>query len=394
MSDDKTPTDDHPAEPADHESNRGGDSSRTPVPPAVALGFVIIALLGVLIVMGIKGGLLGGSSASNNADMVKLKAEVDARRNELNRQRAMMGLAPLAGTSEPIEDIARRLKSDAETLVALAGRFQEMLAEKDSELSAKSGEVLRSEQLRQSLTSENQRLNTELSRALVGGSDADRLRSDFANMKSQRDALAAELTATIEKMKTMSAGVSEDEFADLKRRYEETLRAKEFFAARVQELEGDLSKEKLFASNENELLPAAVELFRSLRDLEGLPDSEISKAYSSLGAKLGANVLQTLNFVTGSSDLPAPDQETIRNLVADIPDGDLVLVIGYASETGNVESNRKLSSARATAGAELFSSVKRPEQKVQAVYLGQTDRFSSRIPERNQIVEVWRIRKK
>ena len=64
------------------------------MPPAVALGFVIIALLGVLIVMGIKGGLLGGGSSSNS-DMVKLKAEVDARRNELNRQRVSMGLAPL-----------------------------------------------------------------------------------------------------------------------------------------------------------------------------------------------------------------------------------------------------------------------------------------------------------
>jgi len=71
-----------------------------------------------------------------------------------------------------------------------------------------------------------------------------------------------------------------------------------------------------------------------------------------------------------------------------------VLIIGYASETGNVDANRTLSSDRATAGAELFSSVKRPAQKVQAVYLGQTDRFSSRIPERNQIVEIWRIRKK
>ncbi len=381
-------------ESADHESNAVEESSKSPVPPAVALGFVIIALLGVVIVMGIKGGLLGGASSSNNADMIKLKAEVDARRNELNRQRAMMGLAPLAGTSEPIEDIAKRLKSDADTLVALAGRFQEMLAEKDSELSAKNAEILRSEQLRQSLTAENQRLNTELSRALIGGSDADRLRSDLANMKSQRDALAAELSSTMEKMKTMSAGVSEDEYADLKRRYEEALRAKEFFEARVRELEGDLSNAKLFARNENELLPAAVELFRNLRELEGMPDSDISKAYSSLGAKLGANVMQTLNFVTGSSELSPADQDILRNIAAEIPDGDLLLVIGYASETGNLDSNQKLSSARATAAAELYAAVKRPDQLVQAVYLGQTDRFSSRIPERNQLVEVWRIRKK
>jgi hypothetical protein len=30
-------------------------------------------------------------------------------------------------------------------------------------------------------------------------------------------------------------------------------------------------------------------------------------------------------------------------------------------------------------------------QVVQAVFLGQTKRFSSRIPERNQVCEVWQI---
>jgi outer membrane protein OmpA-like peptidoglycan-associated protein len=84
----------------------------------------------------------------------------------------------------------------------------------------------------------------------------------------------------------------------------------------------------------------------------------------------------------------------VRGLVNELPDGDLLLVIGYASETGNEDKNRKLSSDRATAVAELYSSLKRPTQLVQAVYLGQTDRFSSRIPERNQLCEIWRIRKK
>jgi hypothetical protein len=38
--------------------------------------------------------------------------------------------------------------------------------------------------------------------------------------------------------------------------------------------------------------------------------------------------------------------------------------------------------------------MKRPGQKVQAVYLGQTDRFSRKIHEENQICEVWIIRRK
>ena len=362
--------------------------SKSSLPPAVALAFVIIALLGVLIVMVLKNSSL--RSPSSEADVVALQAEANALRSEYNRERIAMGLRPLEGDSEPIEEVASRVKKDADTLVALATSYQRMLAEKDSELTARNAEILRLERLRQSLSAEITRVQGELQRALVSGSDNELLRRDLADLKAQRDALAAELNEARQK----NSGVSAEDHADLKRQLEETQRAKEFFEARVRELEGDLSKAKLFASSENELLPAAVELFRSLRQLENQPDSEISSAYSSLAVKLGANVLKTLNFATGSSTLVTADDEALRNLVAEIPDGDLILAIGYASETGNVDSNRTLSSDRATAAAQLISSVKRPEQLTQAIYLGQTDRFSSRIPERNQLVEIWHIRKK
>ena len=45
----------------------------------------------------------------------------------------------------------------------------------------------------------------------------------------------------------------------------------------------------------------------------------------------------------------------------------------------------------ATAVAEALNSVKHPGQQVQAVYLGQTDRFGSRTPESNQLCEIWQI---
>jgi outer membrane protein OmpA-like peptidoglycan-associated protein len=393
MSDDKLRAEEHDdAESLRENSENINDAKKSNVPPAIALAFVIIALLGVLIVMVLKNGSLGSSSTSG--ELGSLQAEVDARRAELNRQRVAMGLSPIDSNAEPIGDIANRLKKDADSLVALASRYQEMIAEKDKELTAKSSDYLTSEKLRQSLYAENSRLQSDLNRALIGGSDAERLRADLVDLKAQRDALAGELAALREKMKTMSAGVSSDDYAELQRRYEEASRARDFFEARVKELQGDLTKAKLFASSENELLPAAVELFRSLRLLEGKPDSEISQSYSSLGARLGANVLKTLNFATGSSTLTPLDQEAIGSMISEIPDGDLVLAIGYASETGNVDSNRTLSSDRATAAAKLITSIKRPGQLTQAVYLGQTDRFSSRIPERNQLVELWHIRKK
>ncbi|MDP3849039.1 MAG: OmpA family protein [Luteolibacter sp.] len=383
--------------PIDEPKPLSGDEETTTIskpamPPAIALAFVIIALLGVLIVIGLRGGISG--SGVDSADLTELQAEANALRSQLNRERIALGLRPLEGNSESVEDIAARLKKDADTMVALAGRFQTMLAEKDAELSAANAENLRLEQLRQTLTAECSRLQSELQRALVSGSDVESLRRDLATVKSQRDALSAELATLRQELAAKGKGVSEDEFAVLERRLEEALRAKGFFEARVAELEGELSKAKLFASSENELLPAAVELVRSIRKLEGKPDAEISSAYSSLGASLGASVLHTLNFATGSSELNPADQDIIRNLISEIPDGDLVLAIGYASETGNVDANRVLSSDRATAAAQLYSSLKRPAQLVQAVYLGQTDRFSSRIPERNQLVEIWRIRKK
>ena len=384
MPDEKSPNQEQ--EPVETEARISG--SKPSLPPAVALAFVIIALLGVLIVMVLKNG--SWRSTPSDADVSALQAEANALRSEYNRERVAMGLRPVEGDSEAIEEVAGRVKKDADTLVALATSYQRMLAEKDSELTARNAEILRFERLRQSLSAEITRLQGELQRSMVNGSDNDLIRCDLADLKAQRDALAAELNEARQK----NSGVSAEDYADLKRQLEETQRAKEFFEARVQELEGDLSKAKLFASSENELLPAAVELFRSLRKLENLPDSEISSAYSSLAVALGADVLKTLNFATGSSALAAADDEAVRNLVAEIPDGDLLLAIGYASETGSVDSNRTLSSDRATAAAQLISSVKRPGQLTQAVYLGQTDRFSSRIPERNQLVEIWHIRGK
>ena len=391
MSDEKLPEGNH-NEAGSEDALAAGTTSKPSLPPAVALAFVIIALLGVLIVMVLKSGTF--SSGSDDGRLSSLQADVDARRAELNRQRIAIGLSPIEGASEPIGDIAARLKKDADSLVALAERFQQMIEEKDRLLSASNLQLLDSEKIRQSLYSENNRLQSELNRALIGGADTDRLRRDLVELKAQRDALADELAAVRQKMLSMSAGASAEDYADLKRRYDETLRAKEFFEAQVNELKGSFSQAKLFASSESELLPAAVELFRNLRLLEGQPDSEIASAYSSLAVKLGADVKKTLSFATGSSVLTPADEEAIRSLVTDIPDGDLIMAIGYASETGNVDANQILSSDRATAAAQLISSIKRPGQLTQAVYLGQTDRFSSRIPERNQLVEIWHIRKK
>ncbi len=381
-------------ESPDHESAQTGPPSGAPIPPMVVLGFVIIALLGGLVAIALRGGF--GHATSDPAEVAKLKAETNALQNQLNRKRLEFGLRPLEGGSESIEDVASRLKKEADTMVVMAGSLEKLLTESEATNRATESKLLQSETSRQNLAADSVRMQEEIRRALVVSSEADLIRRELATAKSRNDALMSELDQTRKELAALGEGASKADLAGLQRRLDEALRAKDFFEAKVNELQNELSttKSKLFAASENELLPAAVELIRSLRKLENLPDSDITQAYSKFGVELGAEVLRKLEFPTGSSKLNPADEGAIKNLVADIPDGDLVLAIGYASETGNVDGNRTLSSDRATAAAQLYSSVKRPGQPVQAFYLGQTDRFSSRVPERNQLVEIWRIRKK
>ncbi|MBG7606601.1 MAG: OmpA family protein [Verrucomicrobia bacterium] len=365
--------------------------------PVVFLLFMIFAMVVVLVVVSTKRSN-GGSNTETEVDdpaIASLKADIKAGEMELNRQRMAMGLPPLENGAEPIGEIADRLKTDADTLVALAGRFQQMLGEKDAEITARSAELLRSEQIRQDLISENTRLNSEYQRALITGSETQSLNQLLADSQATRDALSDELTKVRQQLVEMSGAVSGDEFSDLQRRFNETLRSKEFFENRVKELEAELGQMRIFAKSEDELLPAAVELFRRLRKLEGQKGSDLNAEYSKLGVELGANVLHTLDFQTGSSELSEADMAQILQIAQDgVPDGDLTLIVGYASKTGDPTKNQKLSSDRATTAAEHFARTKRAGQRVQAVYLGQTNRFSSARPERNQICEVWRIRAK
>lgn len=366
----------------------------TTIPPYVGIGLFIAALLVILLVINLRNRRGAALEKPHDPTVTALSAEVEATRSELNRKRMEMGLRPIENGGESIDDVAKRLEKDAGTIVGLVHSFQRMLAEKDLELDGKGEELLRSEQIRKSLAAESARLQGELQKERLNGADGDMAKRDLAKANDQLDRLAAKLAASEKDLKAADGSRSKDDYADLQRRYEEAKRSSDFFENRVKELESELARLRIFAKSESELLPAAVELFRTLRNLEGKKDSDNMTAYSDIGVKLGARVLKTLDFPTGSSNMTDADQAEVPSLVQQAEDGDLILVVGYASTTGNVESNRVLSSDRATAVAQAISAVKRPGQMVQAVYIGQTNRFSSAAPERNQICEVWHIKKK
>ncbi|MEI6675955.1 MAG: OmpA family protein [Verrucomicrobiota bacterium] len=356
-------------------------ANKLTVTPTQAMILVIVALLVVLIVMKLK-------TPTESQKLAPLRAEIE----ELKRHSGSIGL-PTAGGGEQLEDIAERMKKDADSMVLLAGRYKQLIDDGNAELLKKNADLLRSEQYRQVMSNDYDRVKNELQQAKSGGYDADSLRREVADLKVRRESQAAELAGLKQRLAAAGEQAPKADLDNMQRRLEEITRTKEFFESRAKELESELGKARLFARSENELLPAAVKLFQTLRQLENQSESDFKKAYAQIGTDLSANVLKTLAFPTKSARMDAAEEEPLRQILTNVPDGDMVLVIGYASETGNVDGNRTLSSDRATAVAELLTSVKRPGQQVQAVYLGQTNRFSSRTPERNQLCEIWQIRK-
>jgi len=382
MPETKSPlTDQDEANHATHETHAAAPASKMVVSPVMAMVIVAVALLVVLIAMKLKTPVV-------DPNLVSMRAQVE----ELKRQIGSQGL-PTLGGGEQIEEVAERMKKDADGVVLLAGRYKQLLDETNASLVKKSADLLRSEQYLQMVTTNYERAKADLQQARDGGLAADSLRREVEKLKAQREAQAAELATLKQQLGAVGEQASKADLDALQRRFEETLRAKEFFESRAKELEGELGKARLFARSENELLPAAVKLFQTLRKLENQSKADIKKAYAQVEADLNANVVQTLTFPTGSAKMAVADEDPVKHLVDNVPDGDLLLVIGYASETGSVDGNRTLSSDRATAVAEVLNSVKHPGQQVQAVYLGQTDRFSSRNPESNQLCEIWQIHK-
>lgn len=371
------PRDTHP--PESNEETSPAAAPRTTSPLVLALGFTLFALLGVLIAST----LLPSSKepSLDSPSLQALRADIESQRAALNRERVTLGLEPIGGPvgEESADAIAARLKTDAASLASLAGGLEDLLARKDLQLDQARAESVAALKEQQRLRTLVATATDDLQRALVDASLATTLKADLDRANQALAARQLELDKLRSQPDELSAKLAASENARL------TLESE------IASLRNQLARANLFAGTESEIIKEAIALFRALRELEGRSDSEISTAYSQFGARLNANVLQTCDFPTGSADVRPELLENLRRLPLDAPDNSLLFVVGYASETGNVDQNRSLSSQRATAVAEILTAATSPGQQVQAAYVGQTDRFSSRIPERNQIVEVWQV---
>lgn len=210
--------------------------------PVTMMAVVAIALLAVLLIVLFRsaGGPETGSSDSTDPELLKLRAEVEASRGEVNRQLIELGRPPRDGGSESVDEIAGRLKKDSDALIAITKRFQEMLVEQDSAEGTTRSELLRIEQSRQSLIEEVSRLRQELELAKRSGDDQDLMLRQIDALRSERDALTSSLAEARSKLQGMGKTPDAAEVEALQRRLTETLSAKKFFEDRVTELEQKL----------------------------------------------------------------------------------------------------------------------------------------------------------
>jgi DNA repair exonuclease SbcCD ATPase subunit len=262
-----TPADEHQSPSAEDHVHTSAfvtnNTERKALTLVALLLFAVALLLGVLIAIVLRPKPANTLSSSDPA-IAALKADLEARRNELNHQRVALGLPPLGGStnSETIEDVASRIKKDITTLTEISGRFQQLLAESDAMATEKGKALVLSEKTRQALLHENSRLMTEREKALSASSSADlqRVQLEQANK---------ELATLRERLASTENRPTEASFETNKRQLEEANRAKSFFETRAKELEA-----KLADANPDDMAKLRVEVLRLQAELNKARASE------------------------------------------------------------------------------------------------------------------------
>ena len=106
----------------------------------------------------------------------------------------------------------------------------------------------------------------------------------------------------------------------------------------------------------------------------------------------GARPATSVQFGVGSDVVSAAKRNELRAIAEGVDEGTRFLVVGYASTDGSAASNAALSNKRAESVARELAAIVSPSDRVEAIYYGQTKRFSSKRLSPNRVVEVWAIR--
>ncbi len=358
----------------------------------IVMGAVILLLF--LLVLS-QQGILGGSSKSG--DIAELKKELKDAQNDLASAKG----ATLAGGSDA-NTLVGNIKRDADALIQFISISQAELArlrgseaaQQDlygkigslqsqlTQAQAAQGQVSGLQAQLQNAQQRIQQLTDQLGNSVDQGTVA-RLREQIKGVQEEREDLRSQLATLRAETNNM---VNRDELDELRKLIPENRALR----LELQELRAQLDQSKLFVTRDN-LSPRAAKLFKELERLEGNTPQALKQAYRRIEQDSRASVMETASFKTGSSALAPEHESHIKDVIIGSPANSFFLVVGYASQTGDVQVNRELSRKRATRTAQVVNHLKRKGHQVQAVYLGETNRFGADAS-RNQVCEIWEIR--
>jgi len=266
----------------------------------------------------------------------------------------------------------RESRQAAATLEAEKTKWNAAKQELASELESLEGRL-------SALATEKQTLTAQLAEA--SNSDAAALKIEVAGLKeeldSEREACRAAKSALNAEIDKLQTGLDQALYGD-----------------QLKPAAGDFPALTLpFLVNEPIKLDRKVRpVFIELRGM-GESEADLQKAYEKISRDGKTRAIHKVPFESGSAEVVAAETAKLKELLKESSKGAKFLVVGYASTDGDPKSNHELSSKRASSVAAKLAGIEGVDKdSVQAVYFGQTKRFSSSDMAPNRIVEVWQVK--
>ena len=388
-----------------------------------ALIAIIVVILFVMLMLSMNNKLFKPSA--NTQDLKSQEELTEQLRAETNAERARNGLAPLPEGAVAARTMANRLRRDATDLAALTIRWQTELETKNKALTDQQSQITALTDNAQRLYAQISALQAKLDQNAGAESLVITLRNDLqiaqnqlltyqkqlseaqgrpsadamALIRAQLDEsqaanqkLAQQVDALLEQSKGAVNQAKYDELAAELARIRPEYNRQRYI---IQQLQTELDKATLFIEKEKDLPAIATKLYARLKTLDNLSGEALTKAYEQIEVDLNARIVHLQSFATGSSEVTLDREKMIRAAATlKSKPNSFFLVVGYASTTGTYQTNYDLSRKRATTTASVVNTLKKPQQTVKAVFLGQTNRFDKSNPLKNQICEIWEIDRK
>ena len=385
-----------------------------------SLIILIVFLLFVMLMLSI--GSKPSQSLGGSEGITALELNNEQLRAKANAERARNGLPPLPPSSASAYTTAERLRNDAKSLASLASSWEAELETKNVAIGELQAQLASRDEMTRELYTKISALQNQANQSAGAASQLALLSEDLQTANEQIERYRIQIGE-------LQGRPSNDQLSDLRKQLNESLskngklqlqiddllKAASSSSSKiydealteienlrgdnhqqryeVQRLRAELDHPTLFIKSDKDLPAEAARLYAKLTTLEDADQKQLASAYEDIRKTMNAQIIHRQTFSKGSSRITFDREKIIHDILDKRQDRkSLFLVIGYASVSGKPDSNRELSSKRATTVASIVKMLKADDQQVKAFYLGETKRFSADAEIENQICEIWEIK--